>query len=789
MKLNIKTLFFLLLVCFAACSKFREQLKTNNLKEIDCKDKFLGPICDKLALKIEKAVKVDYDKKYIKFSANTAKIPKVGDILKPLPKPFQVLAEKIGVNEIGLAAASLEADWNKDVIGKASATISIVGSSGVTFDLLALREEKGKEWYFYLFMGAKWSLVTNMIAKFRGKPVEEDSLFRCVAEDSSATAYLASNYVDFTDEMKKYKPKDVDIVKQSGPHVVLQTSMKFVANNRNLCKFLNTLSGGGVVKTAFSLSSSKISGEFAMEANDKVFKNVYFSKSKTKIEWGFKDPFPKFTHEVELRVDVKSKTANDAGENKQSLYFNGAVTLSMKEGKLDFKMKGIWKEMFGLSRVHMGNTMLGLVLPWGSPTIVGGFSLGGEIAFGLDCYDASNNYIGEDHCIGGKGYASVDLTNPLENWFYAELKPFSFKRMYIAFVRKDKTAGDNFPKWLENALAFEKGLTGSLALSEKDVDFKSLGESRKLKVKKGFVFKGAISAFGNSADFNFELTLDKGKFTPNFEFKIDVQKAITIGKSFSLSKLSDKNAGPLIAAKFNKGVLSGEFDANIRLLGMEVGTKVKLDKEAFSFKMQGALFGSLFKGNVEVVTPLAFDHNKKAKFLVKGEIEIGDALNDFLKKVIVEAYNVIEEFKKENKIKSESKTDKILAYFDKIKFKDPFSIIDTFKICRKYSKKAKEAFKKKLKEASDVVAKKIFALADKGVDIFKLKKASFNFEINFGRDGTEKEAARALGSSNFQLAGTLLGKTFDYKGTWSFLNCGESEETFLGFVLDFFLSV
>jgi len=69
---------------------------------------------------------------------------------------------------------------------------------------------------------------------------------------------------------------------------------------------------------------------------------VYFNKSKTKIEWGmFSEPFPKFTQEVEMRVDVNSKTANDAGENKQSLNFNGVIGITPKEGTLDFKMKGI----------------------------------------------------------------------------------------------------------------------------------------------------------------------------------------------------------------------------------------------------------------------------------------------------------------------------------------------------------------------------------------------------------------------------------------------------------------
>ena len=55
----------------------------------------------------------------------------------------------------------------------------------------------------------------------------------------------------------------------------------------------------------------------------------------------FSEPFPKFTQEVEMRVDVNSKTANDAGENKQSLNFNGVIGITPKEGTLDFKMKGI----------------------------------------------------------------------------------------------------------------------------------------------------------------------------------------------------------------------------------------------------------------------------------------------------------------------------------------------------------------------------------------------------------------------------------------------------------------
>jgi hypothetical protein len=329
---------------------------------------------------------------------------------------------------------------------------------------------------------------------------------------------------------------------------------------------------------------------------------------------------------------------------------------------MDFKMKGMWKEMFGLSRVHMGNTMLGLVLPWGSPTIVGGFSLGGELAFGLNCYDNSDKYIGADRCVGGRGYASVSLTSPLENWFYVELKPFSFKLLYIAFTRDNTSEGSNFPAWMDNALAFNDGITGSLGLSEKDVEFKSLGSERTFKVKKGFVLKGSVSAFQNTAEFSMELTLDKGKLTPNFEFKVDVQKPITIGKSFSLSRQSDANAGPLIAAKFDKGTPSGEFDAKISLLGMEAGTRVKLDKEAFSFKLKGALFGSLFEGNVEVVTPIAFDKNKKAKFLVKGEMEIGDAINNFFKSAIANALEVIEKYKETNRINGASKRDKIKQY-------------------------------------------------------------------------------------------------------------------------------
>jgi hypothetical protein len=431
--------------------------------------------------------------------------------------------------------------------------------------------------------------------------------------------------------------------------------------------------------------------------------------------------------------------------------------------------------------------MLGLVIPWGSPSVVGGFSLGGEIAFGQDCFDGSNKYIGNDYCISGAGYASVSLSSPLENWFYAELKPFSFKRLYIAFARNDKTAGENFPAWMENALAFNQGLTGSLGLSEKDVEFNSLGSTRTFKVKAGFVLKGAISAFGNSAEFDMQLTLDKGRFTPNFEFKVDLKKAITIGKSFSLSKLSDVNAGPLIATKFNGGLPTGEFDAKISLLGMEVGTKVKLDKEAFSFKMQGALFGSLFKGNFEVKTPLAFDRNKNVQFLVKGEIEIGQAINDFFSNVIANAYNAIEEYKLENKIKSESKKEKIKAYIASIKTNNPFR--KSVKFCKSYAIRAVEFFKKNAKNASADVAKRLLELADKGLNIFKLKKASFSLEINLGRDVSDRdvESERALGSASILLDGTLLGKDFTYKGNWSFLNCGEANENFLGFVLDFFL--
>ena len=265
-----------------------------------------------------------------------------------------------------------------------------------------------------------------------------------------------------------------------------------------------------------------------------------------------------------------------------------AIRATVSGVKLEGSMSGCWYNAFGSSYLTICNIFLAMtIVP--SPLPISALELGGRIEVG-------KRSCGE--VLSAEGYIGINVINPNQNYFYADIGPLTFQKFFAAFC---------FSISLPCPLAesgFPDGLKVSFSLFGKELPH------AKISIPPGFRFKGTMNILGLTAyaDINIQPT------------KIYINASLPplhIGNMFRMyASRKDTSRGPyLLADVSTKKPPHIEANGFVEVLGISVETKLLITRSKYEFSIDGR-FLDVF--NVRLHITANYDNIANAYFMVEG---------------------------------------------------------------------------------------------------------------------------------------------------------------------------
>jgi hypothetical protein len=603
--------------------KYEEKMGT--MQEISCETDGVKEACNILNLamtagqvfqkkEVSKVHIITVSYKEFKLSELTNQIAKTG---------IQNIIKSIGLDTIVLKDSELSIAYGDRFAGKISTTIEYLGND-ITVDVIGVKNTDTSKG-LVLGIGSRFKLFVDIMKKFLGDGFAEDANHPLnLFEESDIFLMVSLGKVDF-DKLSSLKPsyydKVVDGISTDKTFVKIITNIRLKAPGDNkMLDFLKKYVMPGELTLSVKFSSEHIKGEIA--TGGILFDNgVELKKVSTYLEANLTKKPAQLTFGLKgvLSLPLKSTT----------LTLTGDIKIEPTQAGFEFKMDGVISHVLGLRRLHIGN--LGLELKFlytgGAPSM---FRFNGELAVGLDCYEA-NIFIGDDYCIKAEGGFGLNVTEPLENYFYFKINSVTFSKIANALAGT-KESVVAIPAMLEDSIKLPEGCFVSFAGKEVEVN-------DNITVKQGFFFKGLIEVFQKQAEL--EIVIDPTFDDANFKAKVDIRQAIVVGDFLTIYKSKEeKTKGPLMKFGLKTSptlFVSGKIEGAFTLWGIEASTKIHFENDYMKFQFSGSLF-DFFPANIEA----EFKKEQKgttfhvtAKFDLKGKVKdlIKSLAESLLKKI------------------------------------------------------------------------------------------------------------------------------------------------------------
>ena len=292
---------------------------------------------------------------------------------------------------------------------------------------------------------------------------------------------------------------------------------------------------------------------------------------------------------------------------------SAAIRATVGGVKLEGSMSGCWYNAFGSEYLSICNLFLAItIVP--APVPISGLELGGRIE------------LGKKSCgrvLTAEGYIGVNVINPNENYFYANVGPLTFQKFFDAFC-----ISVSLPRPLAES-GFPDGFKTSFSLLGKELPH------AKISIPPGYRFKGTINILGLRAYADINILLPK---------RISIKAGLPPMKIASIFKMyasrHDRSRGPYLIVDISTSKVHIEASGFVELLGMSAEVKLLITSSKYEFQIEGR-FLNLF--NIGLRIQASYGNFANANFQVEGWFKndlfdrIAQIVRDGLKKSADEA--------------------------------------------------------------------------------------------------------------------------------------------------------
>ena len=275
---------------------------------------------------------------------------------------------------------------------------------------------------------------------------------------------------------------------------------------------------------------------------------------------------------------------------KPAITLTAAIRLTVGGVKLEGSMSGCWNNALGNPYLTICNFYLSMtIIP--TPLPISGLEFGGRIEVGKKSCG---------HVLTAEGYVGINVVNPSENYFYADVGPVTFQKFFDAFcinVKLPKPLGDS---------GFPNGFKTSFSLLGRELPH------ARIIIPSGYTFRGTINFLGLEAYANIYLQLPA---RINAEIRLP---PLTIGSVLKMYKSStDTKAGPYFNVDITtKRPPKVEASGFVKVFGISVETKLLITSSKYQLEITGK-FLKLFEARLIVAAQYSKSITK-GSFLVEG---------------------------------------------------------------------------------------------------------------------------------------------------------------------------
>ena len=511
---------------------------------------------------------------------------------------LQSLAQAVKLDKFGVNNLGLQIILGATQAFHFSGVISIFNKTGIKVGLVARKTIPPS---FLMGLSLPFSTLSQILNSFF--PININLLTNVFNSDSSLSLVLTNgfNFEDITQLQPSYLTK---FDKWESEAMDVYVNVALTKGNNLVSIFLRKYLGDdATLLMAMSIDNAAVTA-FVGISNIPITSKMLLTLAGVSIKISKTDPEPEFSIVASMGLTV----------NDYVLVFNGALTFTPGDLTLEFSMENVWINAFGLQRLSFGNLLLA-----GSLSYVGvpsAFSVGAEIAIGLDCYQ-EKNFQGDGYCLQGKGYVGIDLAKPEKNFYYLKLASLNFNVFLRALFGSKSEQKIVVPSILNSALQFPNGITASYSLSDQSLP--------NLEIIAGYFFKGTVSIFMASA------TIDVAYYINDFKIKALIYAApIDLGSVFTLNGNSSTN-GPYLnidIGVFPVPVCKAQIYAKVTLLGITNSVQVTIGVEKLSFYMAGPILFGVLDG--EFLVELTNNNFQNGDFTVSANLTMNTAMKDLI---------------------------------------------------------------------------------------------------------------------------------------------------------------
>ena len=241
--------------------------------------------------------------------------------------------------------------------------------------------------------------------------------------------------------------------------------------------------------------------------------------------------------------------------------------------KLEGSMSGCWYNAFGSPYLTVCNLYLSMtILP--APLPISGLEFGGRIEVGKKSCG---------HVLTAEGYVGINVLNPNENFFYADVGPVTFQKFFDAFclnVKLPRPLGDS---------GFPNGFKTSFSLLGRELPHAGIS------IPPGYRFKGTLDILGVRAFADIYIQLPT-RITAKIQLP-----PLSLGSVFKMYRSSrDRRSGPFLNAEIStRRAPSIEAQGFVQVLGISVEARLLITSEKYELEITGK-FLHLFEANLRV---------------------------------------------------------------------------------------------------------------------------------------------------------------------------------------------
>ena len=269
---------------------------------------------------------------------------------------------------------------------------------------------------------------------------------------------------------------------------------------------------------------------------------------------------------------------------------NAAIRLSVGGVKLEGSMSGCWYNAFRntyLTICHLSLSMT--IIP--IPLPLSGLEYGGRIEVGKQSCG---------HVLTAEGYVGVNVINPSENYFYADVGPVTFQKFFDAFC-----INVNLPKPLGDS-GFPNGFKISFSLLGRELPH------ARIIIPSGYRLRGTLNFLGLEAYANIYIQLPT---RINVEIRLP---PLIIGGVLKMYKSrSDTTAGPYCNVDITtKRPPKVEASVFVKVFGISIETKLLITSSKYQLEITGK-FLKLFEARLVIAAQYSKSITK-GSFLVEG---------------------------------------------------------------------------------------------------------------------------------------------------------------------------